>query len=113
MTTYAVAHLRNVRMSPEIIEYLKSIDDTLALFNGRSIIHGGVKQELEGHFADDLIVLALPDRRSANDWYRSDAYQAILAKRLSTSEGEIFLIDGVDKTHRATDILAREPGAVA
>jgi len=108
MTTYAVAHLRNVRMGPEIIDYLQSIDGTLAPFNGCFIIHGGEKQELEGAFTDDLIVLAFPDRRSANAWYRSDAYQAIMPKRCASSEGEVFLIDGVDEDHRATDILARE-----
>lgn len=108
MTTYAVAHLRNIRMGPEIIAYIEGVDATLAPFQGRFIIHGGEKQELEGTFRDDLIVLAFPDRHCANGWYASDAYQAILPKRLASSDGEVFFIDGVDESHRATDILPRE-----
>jgi len=108
MTTYAVAHLRNIRMGPEIIAYIEGVDATLAPFQGRFIIHGGEKQELEGNFAGDLIVLAFPDRHSANGWYASDAYQAILPNRLASSHGEVFFIDGVDESHRATDILPRE-----
>lgn len=105
MTTYAVAHLRNVHMNADIVSYLEAIDATLAPFGGRFVIHGGEKEALEGVFAGDLIVIAFPDRRAARDWYGSPAYRAILPKRLCSAEGETFLIDGVDEGHRATDIL--------
>ena len=108
MTSYAVGHLRNVEMGANIVAYIEAIDATLTPFQGRFIIHGGEKQELEGTFPDDLIVIAFPDRRSASDWYASAAYQAILPKRLANSQGEVFLIDGVDEDHRASDILPRE-----
>jgi uncharacterized protein (DUF1330 family) len=107
MTSYAVAHLRNVEMGPDIVAYLEAIDSTLAPFQGRFIIHGGEKEELEGAFTDDLIVLAFPDRLAARAWYASPAYQAILTKRRGRSQGDVFLIDGVDEGHRATDILSR------
>ncbi|MGV6872256.1 DUF1330 domain-containing protein [Pseudochelatococcus sp. B33] len=107
MTTYAVAHLRNVDMNDDIVSYLESIDATLAPFGGRFVIHGGEKEPLEGVFPGDLIVIAFPDRQAARDWYGSPAYRAILPKRLRNAEGEAFLIDGVDEAHRATDILQR------
>lgn len=107
MTSYAIAHLRDVDMGSDIIAYIEAIDATLEPFNGRFIIHGGEKEQLEGTFSDDLIVLAFPDRRIARAWYNSAAYQAILPKRKRSSQGEVFLIDGVDQGHRATDILAR------
>jgi uncharacterized protein (DUF1330 family) len=107
MTSYAVAHLRNVEVGPDIVAYLEAFDDTLAPFQGRFIIHGGEKEELEGAFSDDLIVVAFPDRQAARAWYASSAYQAILAKRRGSSQGDVFLIDGVDADHRATDVLSR------
>lgn len=106
MTTYAVAHLRNVRMNADIVAYLEAIDATLTPFRGRFIIHAGEKEELECGFDDDLIVIAFPDRKAARGWYGSPAYQAILPRRLGNSEGNVFLIDGVGKDHHATDILS-------
>lgn len=106
MTTYAVGHLRNVDVNADIVAYLQKIDATLAPFGGYFIIHGGEKTVLEGGFSSDLIVIAFPDRASAQDWYGSDAYRAILPLRTLNSRGDVFLIDGVDRDHKATDILA-------
>ncbi|KQZ22920.1 hypothetical protein ASD50_20935 [Mesorhizobium sp. Root552] len=106
MTSYAVGRLRNVEMGPDIVTYLETIDATLAPFQGRFIIHGGEKEELEGAFPGDLIVIAFPDRQAASAWYASPAYQAILPKRTRNSQGDVFLIDGVDEDHHAADILS-------
>ncbi|WP_137153612.1 DUF1330 domain-containing protein [Rhizobium sp. FKL33] len=106
MTAYAVAHLRNITINPGIIDYLTGIDATLAPYDGRFIIHGGPKDELEGRFADDLIVIAFPDLAAARSWYRSAAYQALASLRTQAADGDVFLIDGVDPDHKATDIIA-------
>jgi uncharacterized protein (DUF1330 family) len=106
MTGYAIGHLRNVNMGSDIVAYLETIDATLAPFQGRFIIHGGEKEQLEGTFPGDLIVIAFPDRQAASAWYASPAYQAILSKRTGNSQGDVFLIDGVDEDHRAADILS-------
>lgn len=105
MTCYAVGHLRNVEMGEGIAAYLKGIDATLRPHGGRFIIHGGPKRMLEGDWPGDLIVIAFPGRAEAERWYGSPAYAEILPLRRDHSEGEIFLIDGVGRDHRATDIL--------
>ena len=105
MTAYAIGQLRNVTINQGIVDYLKGIDATLAPFGGRFIIHGGVKEVLEGNPKDDLIVIAFPDLEVARRWYASAAYQALIPLRTQGSEGDIFLIDGVDDQHRATDVL--------
>lgn len=107
MTCYAIGHLRDVEMGPEIVSYLEGIDATLAPFQGRFIIHGGIKHDLEGNFAGDLIVIAFPDAERAHAWYGSAAYQEILPLRAQNASGEVFLIEGVDPDHRATDVLGR------
>jgi uncharacterized protein (DUF1330 family) len=105
MTAYAVAHLRRVSMGPEIREYLERIDATLAPHGGRYAIHGGRPAALEGEWAGDLIVIAFPDRASAEAWYRSAAYRAILPLRRAQSEGVVAIFDGVAEGHRASDVL--------
>ncbi|MGN6319631.1 DUF1330 domain-containing protein [Trinickia sp.] len=106
MTAFAIARLRDVKMGPDIQSYLARIDDTLAPFEGKFIIHGGRKKVVEGQWTEDLIVIAFPDFDKASRWYESPAYQNILALRTGNSAGDVILIEGVPQNHRATDILA-------
>lgn len=110
MICYAVGLLHDVRMGPDIAAYLEGIDATLAPFGGRFVIHGGPVEALEGPCDRDLIVISFPEGTAARAWYASPAYRALLPLRRRNAEGDVFLIDGVDGTHRATDIL---PPAVA
>jgi uncharacterized protein (DUF1330 family) len=105
MTAYAAAHLREVVMGPEIVEYLQRIDTTLAPFGGRFLVHGGEVDVLEGDWDGDLIVIEFPDREKARAWYASAAYQDILQLRTRNSEGDVILARGVPRGHRATDVL--------
>ena len=109
MTAYAIGHLRDVTLNQGIADYVFGIDATLEPFGGSFIIHGGPKDELEGQFADDLIVISFPDLEAARGWYNSAAYQALVPLRTQGSQGDIFLIDGVDPDHRASDILKGSP----
>jgi uncharacterized protein (DUF1330 family) len=111
MTAYAIAHLHEVEMCPAIVEYLEKIDATLAPYGGRFLIHGGPVERLEGAFKGDLIVIEFEDLERARSWYRSAAYQAILPLRTQHATGEVLLVDQVAQPHRATDVLARVPGA--
>ena len=106
MPAYAVAHLRNVRIGPEIVEYLQQIDATLEPFGGHFVIHGGPVDLLEGDWSGDLIVIAFKDRETAHAWYTSATYQAILKLRTDNAEGDTFIIQGVPNGHRASDVLA-------
>lgn len=109
MTAYAIGQLRNVDLNQGIVDYLRGIDASLAPFDGRFIIHGGRKEALEGQPVDDLIVIAFPSLEAARGWYASPAYQALIPLRRQGAEGEIYLMDGVDADHRATDILTGSP----
>jgi uncharacterized protein (DUF1330 family) len=106
MSAYAVAHMRQVTMGPPIVEYLERIDATLAPFGGRFIVHGGEIEVLEGSWPGHVIVIEFPDRERARAWYNSDDYRAILALRTDNSQSDVVMVDGVDSTHRATDVLA-------
>jgi uncharacterized protein (DUF1330 family) len=113
MNAYAVAHLRSLRMGPDIVRYLERIDDTLEPFGGRFLVHGGQAAVLEGEWPGDLIVIEFPNRDSATAWYESAAYQEILPLRTDNSDGSAIIVDGVSADHRATDILGPEPSVQA
>lgn len=105
MSAYAVAQLREVSMTPAIVEYLQRIDASLKPFGGRYLVHGGNPEVLEGVFTGNLVVIEFPDRVRAHAWYHSAAYQEILPLRTENSVGDTFIVDGVSENYRATDIL--------
>ena len=105
MTCYAIGHLREIRMGPEIETYLRRIDATLAPFQGRFRVHGGRKHLKEGRFPGDLVVIAFPDLARAEAWYASPAYAEILPLRLANAQGEVFLIEDCGEDHKAADLL--------
>ena len=107
MASYAVGIVNNVRAGPEIVEYLRRIDSTLAPYDGHFIIHGGETDVLEGTRPGTLVVIEFPDLARASQWYASPDYQAIIPLRAENSDSTIFLIDGVDRDHKATDVIAQ------
>ena len=109
MAGYAVGILSEVEMGPPIVEYLERIDATLAPYNGHFIVHGGEPTMLEGTDPGAFIVIEFPDRSAALDWYASAAYQEILPLRTEHTRSTAFVIDGVDRDHRATDVLDSTP----
>ena len=105
MAAYGIGILNNVNMGPPIVQYLERIDATLAPFGGHFIVHGGRNDILEGTNPGTLIVIEFPDRGSAEGWYGSAAYKAILPLRTQNSTSTVFLIEGVGRDHKATDVL--------
>ena len=105
MTAYAVAHMRQVTMGPQIVEYLQRIDATLEPFGGRFLVHGGDMDVIENEWPGHLIVIEFPDRENARGWYDSSAYRQILALRTDNSHADVVLADGVSHPHKATDVL--------
>ena len=106
MPAYAVAIIRETRFNDEVAEYLRRIDETLAPFSGKYIVHGGPYQPLEGTWSGDLVVIEFPSMEDARGWYSSDAYAEIRTLRTENTEGDVLLVQGVAEGHRGADILA-------
>ena len=103
---YAIAYLRNVRMGDAIVEYLERIDETLAPYDGHFIVHGAQPEPIEGEWEGTPIVIEFPDYDHLKDWYESPDYREILPLRTENSDGVVIFVEGVDRTHKATDVLA-------
>lgn len=105
MNAYAIGHLEQISRGTDIIQYLQTIDATLAPFGGRFIIHGDPVDLMEGALEGDIIVIEFPDMAQARQWYASPAYRAILPLRTGNSKGTVFLVRGVSADHKAVDVL--------
>ena len=100
-----MANLRSVTLGTAITTYLRTIDDTLAPFHGRFLVHGAKPVVVEGMWGGDLVIIEFPDLERASAWYSSAAYQQILPLRTENCDGTVVLVDGVPPDHRAIDIL--------
>ncbi|MEV6767297.1 DUF1330 domain-containing protein [Nocardia sp. NPDC051030] len=105
MPGYAIAHLSNIDVNAEIVEYLERIDATLAPFGGKFLVHGGTQVVKEGPADGNVVVIEFPTHQATLDWYASPAYQAILPLRTNNAVGNAILADGCDADHVATDVL--------
>jgi uncharacterized protein (DUF1330 family) len=113
MPAFAIAHLRHVNLGPQILEYMRRIDDTLRPYQGAFKVHGALPQVMEGAWPGHVVVIEFPDLQRAHDWYACDAYQAILALRTDNAIGDTILVEGVERGYRAGDTadkLARAAG---
>lgn len=107
MTAYAIAHLQDVRLGPEIIDYIKRIDETLVPYEGRFLIHGATPEIVEGPWPGDLVMIAFPDMERARAWYDSPGYREILSLRADHSRSTAMIVQGVGPGYRAADFLAK------
>ena len=77
--------------------YSSQVQPTLEPFGGRFLVRGGDAVVLDGQpSAPRNVVIEFPSMQAAQDWYRSEAYQAILQDRLQNAEGYVVLVAGYD-----------------
>ncbi len=100
---YAIAYLREVDFGPEIAEYLERIDETLAPYGGRFIVHGGELTAAEGEWDGALVIIEFPSAEAVEEWYASPAYQAILPLRTEHSQSIAAMVVGVPDGYRAIE----------
>jgi uncharacterized protein (DUF1330 family) len=110
MPAYAIANLSNVDLNADIVRYLREIDDTLAPFGGRFLVHGVTPEVMEGPWADATVIIGFPDIDAARAWYASPAYQELLPLRTENCDSTAAILDGVPEGYRAASFL--EPKGV-
>ncbi len=94
MPAYIIARVEVT--DPE--EYQKYASQTVALAEksgGRFLVKGGSMTQLEGDGPARHVVIEFPDRATAEAWYASDAYQAILPIALRSSRRDLVIVEGV------------------
>jgi uncharacterized protein (DUF1330 family) len=75
-------------------EYRKAVPATLDAFGGKFIVRGGNLKSLEGDWPHPrLVIVEFPSREAAEGWYRSPEYQKIIGLRLSSSIGNLIIVE--------------------
>ena len=110
---YAIAMLRDVRITEELLEYMEAIEPTMEPFEGRWISHGRTPELLEGERREDIVIIGFPDLETARAWYRSPAYQELVPLRQRHCEATVVLLEGVDEGYSSLTTVEKLRPAVS
>ncbi len=94
MACYLVVNARIT--DPEgLAAYSAAAGPTLAGHTVKPIVVNNNAEVLEGTPAGErVVILEFPDRAALKAWYDSDAYQAIIGMRHSSTDGFAVIVDG-------------------
>ena len=94
MKAYVIA-AETVKDQAMFDDYRQAVPETLTLFGGRFAARGGNLTVLEGEWPHSrLVLIEFPSRADAEGWYKSPAYQKIIALRHKSSVGNLIIVDG-------------------
>ena len=81
MSAYLIGHV-TVRDAVLWDEYRAGVPDTLTPFGGEVLFRGRRRAVLAGeHDHLDAVVIRFPDAAALDDWFASEAYQALIPVR--------------------------------
>jgi uncharacterized protein (DUF1330 family) len=89
-----IGHI-TVRNPAKWAEYLSRVPATIAPWKAEVVFRGPRVAVLGGtHAHDQVVVLRFPDAASADGWFRSAAYQALIPLRMEAAEVDLISYAG-------------------
>ena len=96
MSVYLIAQIQ-IHDREKYADYEAGFMDIFAKYNGNLLAVDEAPQTLEGEWDfTRTVLLAFPSKGDADDWYRSDEYQALAQHRHAASDANIAVIQGLD-----------------
>jgi uncharacterized protein (DUF1330 family) len=96
MAAYIIAQV-DINDAERYQEYIKKVPISLAQYGGQFIARGGSAEVLEGSkpLPQRLVIIQFESLERAKAWWSSEEYREAKALRQETSDGTLFLVDGV------------------
>jgi len=98
MAAYVISEVEMV--DPELFEKYRSLAPaTIAKYDGRYIVRGGVVQAIEGDDDDwqrkQIVIVEFPTLAKAHEWYTSPEYAEALKVRRGALKRRLIFVEGV------------------
>ena len=94
MPTYLSA-IVTVKNPEKLKEYISQVPATMAPFNAKPVYRGKVKKALSGEGAHQIeAVFEFESVEKIEEWYASDAYQALIPTRKEGADMTITILEG-------------------
>lgn len=96
MAAYVIAQV-DIKDPERYAEYIKMVPATVTQYGGKFIARGGNAEVLEGEkqLPQRLVIIEFESMERAKAWWASDEYREAKALRQATSNGTLFLVDGM------------------
>jgi uncharacterized protein (DUF1330 family) len=102
MPAYVIAQLQ-VDDVDTYNEYALAIGPTVQPFGGRLLVAANDAHVLEGAQPYPRTVIGeFPTAEAARSWYESPGYAEVREKRVSSSRGTVFIVEGLSLAKRAS-----------
>jgi uncharacterized protein (DUF1330 family) len=96
MSCYFVAQIR-IHDQKEYENYLENVDEIFSKYKGEYLAVDENPTLLEGNWNyTKSVLIKFKNKQEFQEWYYSEDYQSILKYRLSASDCDSILIDGLD-----------------
>jgi uncharacterized protein (DUF1330 family) len=93
---YLVASI-TVNDAERFKDYSDHTPPMIASYGGEYLARGTATHCLEGVPPRERVVLVrFPSLEKAQAWYESEEYQALLPVRLEASDGDLYIVEGID-----------------
>jgi uncharacterized protein (DUF1330 family) len=90
ITTYVIGHI-SIKDAEKWDRYRSQVPATLAPWQAELVFRGEKLAVLGGeHRHSDTVVIRFPDAESANGWFNSAAYQALIPLRMAAAEVDLI-----------------------
>ena len=100
MAAYVIAQMQ-VHDVETYRQYARKVGTTVEPFGGRLIVASDTADVLEGLQPFPRTVIGeFPTMEAARAWYESPAYEAIRELRRASTQGTVFLVDGLSLAER-------------
>lgn len=93
-STYFIAEVE-IQNAAALQPYLDAVGATIVPFTPQMLVNGDNITPLEGDAPKcKIVIIRFDSKDAALGWYRSPAYQAIIAHRINATISRTYLIDG-------------------
>jgi uncharacterized protein (DUF1330 family) len=98
MAAYVIFDVE-IRDLAQYQEYMRQVKPLIEAAGGRYLVRGGAHKVVEGNwFPRRLVLLEFPSMAVLQDFYLSEAYQALKALRLRSSTAHaVVAVEGMDE----------------
>ncbi len=95
MPAYAIMDVE-IHDLEQYLDYMKSVRPVLEACGATYLVRGGAHQVLEGAYEPHrLVVVEFPSMQALTEFYQSQDYRALEARRLACSSAQVVAVQGI------------------
>ena len=94
MAAYVIADIE-VTDPAGFEEYRQLVGPQVAAYGGKYVVRGGESETVEGDWSPGrIVIIEFESMEKLKAWYESDDYRPVMAKRFSSANSKLVIVEG-------------------